>query len=282
MGIQDLGNLEAERLLVFGGPYGNFEATTALFHAAEKQGISPKHMFCTGDIAAYCADPLETSYLLRDKHINVIQGNCEQALAEAADHCGCGFAEGTTCERLAKSWFDYCQTHIDGAIRAWFASLPHHIRFTFGGGSFLMVHGGVEDVSAFVFSSDPEEKFLSLLKAAHADGVIAGHCGLPFTRIINTACWHNAGVIGMPANDGTSRGWYSVISQKHGSIYFEHKAFDYDACSAYQKMLAADLPAGYAEALTTGRWPSLDILPKYERAQTGKRLEQQNITWKPV
>lgn len=282
MGIVELGDISAERLLVFGGPYGNLEATKALFQEAEKLNIPAQHIFCTGDIVAYCADPLETSYFLRDRHINIIQGNCEQSLADAVDDCGCGFVEGTACELLSKSWFSYCRDHINEDIRTWFASLPRHIRFSFGGQSFLVVHGGVKDINTFVFPSHPQETFLALLQSAHADVVIAGHCGLPFTKTIDAFCWHNAGVIGMPANDGTRRAWYSLISQTNGDIVFEHKSFVYDTDLAQQKMIPADLPQGYAKALITGRWPSLDILPEHERTQTGKSLEEKTIVWKKI
>ena len=37
------------------------------------------------------------------------------------------------------------------------------------------------------------------------DGVIGGHCGLPFTKVVGDRLWHNPGAIGMPANDGTPR-----------------------------------------------------------------------------
>ena len=44
-------------VLVFGGPYGNLEATRAVFAEARRRSIAPNNIVCTGDLAAYCADP---------------------------------------------------------------------------------------------------------------------------------------------------------------------------------------------------------------------------------
>ncbi len=42
---RDLGLLEGP-LLIFGGPYGNLPATTALRTLAEQRGIPPEHIIC--------------------------------------------------------------------------------------------------------------------------------------------------------------------------------------------------------------------------------------------
>ena len=111
------------------------------------------------------------------------------------------------------------------------------------------------------------------------DGVIAGHSGIPFTELIGAKLWHNAGAIGMPANDGTPRGWFSLLIPTGEGLRIEHHALDYEHRSAARKMRAAGLPAGYAEALETGRWPSLDVLPPAERQATGRPIEPGAVLW---
>src|ERR1051326_1058905 len=51
--------------IVFGGPYGNLEATRALLDEAARLGIPPARIVCTGDVVAYGADPAATVDLLR-------------------------------------------------------------------------------------------------------------------------------------------------------------------------------------------------------------------------
>src|SRR5712675_411232 len=52
--------------LVFGGPYGNLQATAAVLRAGERRGIPPSRIICTGDLVAYGGDPVATIALVRD------------------------------------------------------------------------------------------------------------------------------------------------------------------------------------------------------------------------
>lgn len=84
----------------------------------------------------------------------------------------------------------------------------------------------------------------------------------------------------MPANDGTPRTWYSMLRRERDGIGIEHRAFAYDHSRAAAKMRERGLPEGYADALETGLWPNLDILPPAECARTGFPLDPQSpIRW---
>lgn len=279
MSTLKLGPIEADTLLVFGGAYGNLEATRALLAKAKELGIAAEHMICTGDLVAYCADPAETASVIRRAGVPLIQGNCEQSLAAGADDCGCGFDSGTACETLSRSWFAHCQAQVDAATLAWFRRLPTEIYFEFAGKRFLVVHGSPSQCSQFVFASNLKECFKSYIKKANVDCIVGGHSGLPFTQIVDELCWHNSGVIGMPANDGTPRVWYSLIHRSDRAITFEHRSLSYAAEQAHAKMTGAGLPQGYADCLLSGRWPSLDVLPERESRQAGVRLLEHSLEW---
>ena len=76
--------------------------------------------------------------------------------------------------------------------------------------------------------------------------VLAGHSGIPFTRPIGSNSGHNAGVIGMPANDGSQQTWFSLLeSAGPGRLRIIHHPLNYDASSAARKMRAAGLTGGY-------------------------------------
>jgi len=260
-------------VLLFGGCYSNWQATRGLLDWAQAHGFAPEQMICTGDIAAYGADARATLRLIRDSGVRCIAGNCEAALAAEAGDCGCGFAADSLCNTLAAAWYAHTASEMEAEDRRFMAGLPETLVFELGGKTFRVVHGNVERMNAFVFPSAADLEFSRQLDLAGVDAVIAGHCGVPFTRRIGQKIWHNPGAIGMPANDGTARVWFSVLEVRDGEIVFTPHAQNYDFHAAAAAMRAKKLPEGYAAALETGIWPSLDILPAADRRWTGVRLE---------
>ena len=265
-------------LLVFGGPYSNLEATESLLAEARRSAIAPSHVVCTGDVVAYGADPQAVIDLVRESGIRVVMGNCEESLAAQAADCGCGFAEDSACAVLSGQWYNYADQRIDAASRAWMGGLPRRLDLALGGRRLAVVHGGVGEINRFLFASDTAALEAELAPCG-ADGVIAGHCGLPFTRVIGGRLWHNAGVVGMPANDGTPRVWFSLLTPRRDGILVEHHALAYDHAAAARKMRQAGLPEGYEAALETGLWPSCDVLTPAELPQRGIRLEPGAVLW---
>ena len=130
-----------------------------------------------------------------------------------------------------------------------------------------MIHGGVTNISEFVFYSSDADKKKQDLKTANADCIIGGHCGIPFGQRVGDAHWLNAGVIGMPANDGTTRGWYMLIEPTEMSIDVSWHALEFNFHDAASAMKAANLPQAYQQTLEDGCWPSLSILPEAESRQ---------------
>ncbi|NJM55637.1 MAG: metallophosphoesterase family protein [Verrucomicrobiae bacterium] len=250
-------------LLVFGGPYGNLEATRAVLEEASRRRISPDRILCTGDLVAYCASPVETVRLVRDAGIRVIRGNCDEQLAAGADDCGCGYPPDGMCDRLSRSWYEFASSRLGEDERAYLGSLPETCVVTVGDARLLAVHGTMSTINEFVFEGTPDSRKQSDLAETACDGIIGGHSGIPFSQVLDGKLWHNAGVVGMPANDGTPRVWYSVLSpMTDGSIEIEHCPLIYDYMAAQAAMAKVGIVPEYREALATGLWPSLDVLPE--------------------
>jgi predicted phosphodiesterase len=244
-------------LLVFGGPYSNLTATRALHTHAEGLGIPPQRIICTGDVVAYCAEPEETAAAVRDWGCHVIQGNCEQQLAVGADDCACNFKDGSACATLAKGWYPFANARVSSATRAWMGDLPSTFAFRFGGRLFRVVHGGVAQVNRWVFASQ-RDVLSEELEIASADVVLAGHSGLPFVARTAGGVWFNPGVIGMPANDGTSDVWYGLIRAEADVVILSMHRLSYDHRAAAAAMRRFGHANGYARTLVTGLWPRLN------------------------
>ena len=267
-------------LLVFGGPYSNLQATQAILAEAARRGIPPQRVICTGDVVAYGADAAACCDLIMASGIWVIAGNCEENLAAGALDCGCGFEEGTACDLLSRAWYAHVNREVTAAHRAWMAGLPYRLSIRLPDGrSLAVLHGGARDISRFIFASAEHKDLADEIAATGCDGVIAGHCGIPFARQVGQGVWINAGAIGMPADDGTPRIWFAVLTPGEAGLGVEILPLQYDHAAAAAAMRAAGLPEGYAAALGGGFWPSCDVLPPAERARRGQKLSSIGLVW---
>src|ERR1019366_9770614 len=131
-------------IAIFGGCYSNYEATNALFQQLDRLSIPASHRICTGDIVAYGADAEACVQLVRGAADHVVMGNCEESLAAAKADCGCGFPEGSPCQRLSAAWFAHADRQISPESRSWMATLPQRIDVQIGGARLAVVHGGME------------------------------------------------------------------------------------------------------------------------------------------
>lgn len=266
-------------LLVFGGPYSNLQALQALLAEAGRLGIPPRNMLCTGDVVAYGADAAACLDLMMAAGIPTVLGNCEESLAAGGEDCGCGFAAGSACDLLSRGWFEHASRQVTPAQRAWMGALPRRIDLTLGGHRIAAVHGGAAVINRFLFASAPDATLAAEIAATGAAGVLAGHCGLPFTRVVAGRLWHNAGAIGMPADDGTPRTWFSLLTPTAAGLRIAPRALAYDHVAAASAMRQAGLAAGYADCLVTGRWPSADVLPAAEQAGRGRAIRAEDQLW---
>ena len=261
-----LGQLEGP-VLVFGGPYSNLQATRAVMQAAQAREIRASSVICTGDIVAYCGDPGETLTLVRDAGVAVVAGNCEKQLAAGAQDCGCGFETGTTCDLLSAGWFAYASEQVSQDQRIWMNQIPDVLSFEQGAKRYAVIHGGLTDIARFIWPGSEPGVLLQEWSAVEAaigpvDGIIAGHCGIPFVASTPKGDWINAGVVGMPPHDGAPQTRYAILDK--GGVTFHR--LDYDVAGAVAAMTRAGLTQGYHRALETGYWPSEDVLPLDLRA----------------
>ncbi|MGB0424442.1 MAG: metallophosphoesterase family protein, partial [Flavobacteriales bacterium] len=240
-----LGELEGP-LLIFGGVYSNLQALDAMMEKAKELQIPPSNIICTGDVVGYCANPEEVVQKVRNWGIHVIAGNVELQLREGEEDCGCDFSEGGTCDLYSKQWYPFAQSKISKASIDWMKGLPEFIHFSYAGKKVVVLHGSLQHTSEFIFKSTDWQIKANNFDCSGADVVLAGHCGLPFSDSRSNKHWLNAGVIGMPANDATTRVWFMTLSNQNG-FDFKHKELNYQYALAAEQIRKAKLPEAYAE-----------------------------------
>mmetsp|Transcript_33543 Transcript_33543/g.104194 ORF Transcript_33543/g.104194 Transcript_33543/m.104194 type:complete len:358 (+) Transcript_33543:74-1147(+) len=293
-GVLDLGILDGP-VLLFGGAYSNLQALQAMLAVARDElHIPPERMIHTGDSVAYCAQPRETVELLVSSGARCLMGNCEESIGFGRLDCGCGFPEDSACNAYSVNWYAHVMRQLQGHehLKTWMASLPRRIEFVLAGRRFVVVHGSPRNISEFLWPSTPDSELQAGLSdlPSGVDGVVSGHSGIPFARLVPPPAggrggrrrfWLNAGVIGMPANDGTSRGWYAVlVPDGAGGLEASIRALEYKAQQAADAIYAEQaLVRGYADSLLSGVWPSHDVLPVEEQMATGVALLESSVAW---
>jgi len=266
--MKNIGEIKGE-IIVFGGVYSNLQALESLKEYADARNISSQNIFCTGDVAGYCAQPEECVQLVKEWGINCIAGNVELQLASGEDDCGCDFDEGSRCDVFSRQWYPYAQSKLSENSINWMKELPEHISFHYGGKKVVMVHGSYTGTSDFIFKSTPWEEKERHFKETDANIILSGHCGLPFTDQKDSMKWVNAGVIGMPANDGQTSVWFIELNEKHDVIPHQ---MEYDHIKANKLMVENSLPEAYAKTLLSGIWDNCEILPEAETNLQGKMI----------
>lgn len=261
MRIASLGTLNGP-VIAYGGAFGNLTALGALLREVTRAGLDAGQVICTGDIAGICAQPAECVAATRAYGHRVIAGNIERQLAAGAAESGAGYPPGSQSVRLALPGWRHADKMIDTGARDWMEALPDALVFAHEGRRWVVIHGGFGNPARYLWPSSPEEAFRQELRAIEAaagpvDGVIAGHCGLAFERVIGGVHWLNAGMIGLPAHDGRRGGRYARLDADGARIL----RLDYDPAPAFAAMVSAGLSRGWDLALMTGRWPTDDILP---------------------
>ena len=268
--------LPRNKAFIFGGAYGNLQATQAILEKAAELGFQSSEIIFTGDMIAYCANPVETVNLIKNSVDHIIMGNCEEAIASGSNDCGCGFEDGSQCSVLSNQWYNFCLSKMDAKTAQWMGTLPKSIHIEIGNHSFLATHATPHSINQFIFPSTLSDT----LDRENYDGYIVGHSGIPFIGKIDCKPWINSGAAGMPANDGTKRVWYATMTCDDDKISIETNGIEYDHEATKLAMRQASLTNGYMDCLSTGIWPSHDVLPAHEKQVTGIRLQPQKKAFK--
>lgn len=271
--VLELGEINPEKLLIFGGVYSNLQALSRIKEIAKENSIQPKQIICTGDIAAYCAHPEECVQMIKDWGIYTIKGNVEIQLINGEDDCGCNFGEGSRCDRFSQLWYPYVKQNISDDSISWMKELPDQLSFTLKSKKVRVVHGSPSEVAEYIFQSTPWKVKEQHFNQTASDVIIGGHCGLPFSDRKRNKIWLNAGVIGMPANDGTTRSWYLLLNNDVNNVRYELHSFMYDHKKAYKNMKSKELMREYSESLLTGLWDNCEILPDQETQNRGEAIK---------
>ena len=256
------------RIAVFGGVYSNAHALRATLADVAARDVDA--VFCLGDLGGFGPHPGRIVPLLDAAGVGVIQGNYDLAVGQGHADCGCGYTDPRD-NHFARLSYGYTLAHTPTEHRRWMAALPGHRRLTLGGRTALLCHGSPRGISEFLWeSTTPDGLIARLLDRAGAEIVLCTHSGIKWhRRLADGRDLINVGVIGRPANDGTTRVWYALLTAGAGAdldVEFVPVAYDHETLA--REMEAEALPPEFVETVRTGWWTTcLEVLPGRERAR---------------
>jgi diadenosine tetraphosphatase ApaH/serine/threonine PP2A family protein phosphatase len=282
------------RVALFGGVYSNHVALRAAIDDARRRGA--ERMFCLGDLGAFGPNPDKVFPLLVDAGVVTMQGNYDNSIGNNLPDCQCGYTDPAD-NHYARLSYQYTYRKTSPRWRPWLAGLPAALRFqiadcrlqiadwgdkatspassnrqsTIGNRQFrvLCCHGSPRKTNEFLWeSTTPSHHLAKLCDDFAADVIVATHTGLPWTRRLPGGRFFvNCGVLGRPANDGTTRVGYTILDASNPDLAeYVPLAYDHEALAA--EMGAEELPAPFVETIRTGWWTTcLEILPAKERAR---------------
>ena len=261
-----------ETIALAGGPYSNFAAVAAFLDATR----DVTHRYCLGDIGGFGPLPDRTLDLIRGAGLACVQGNYDHAIGHGESDCGCGYIDPLD-RHYAQVSYDYTERHTSADHKAWLRELPQQIRLEWRGQSLLLCHGSPDQVNEFVWASEtPAAKIAEWLARHRVTGICATHSGLPWIRTVSGGgFWFNAGVLGRPAHEDSSRVFYGIVEFPHGAARPRPRLVElaYDPAPVAAAMRAEGLPEVFVESLLTGRWTTCaNILPPFERLPRDRLL----------
>jgi hypothetical protein len=270
--------MTVSKAAIFGGVYSNHLALAAAIEDARRRGV--QDLFCLGDLGAFGPHPDKIFPLLIDAGVSTILGNYDDSIARNLDDCQCGYTDPAD-NHFARISYRYTYANTSRKWRAWLGGLPGQARFSLGSAANAMTagnlrprrvlccHGSPRRMNEFLWeSTSPTHLLEKFCDEAGADIIVATHTGLPWTRRLGSGrLFVNCGVLGRPANDGTTCVGYTLLDAARPDPV-SYVRVEYDHHELAREMRQEDLPEPFIQTILTGWWTTcLEILPAKERAR---------------
>ena len=211
-----------------------------------------------GDLVGYSPWPNEVVERLAAARIAGVAGNYDSTVAADYKHCGCR-SESPRQEELAHVSYEWTRAHVSPAAKRTLAALPFRLDLRPLGGhaagpTVTLVHATPASNLVYV-TDDRPDAFLAKMAAQAGlqagDVLCFGHTHRPWHRTVEGVHFVNTGSVGRP-KDGDPRAGYVLLDVGAGEARVEIVRVAYDVEAAAQGVVAAGLPAVFADFLRTG------------------------------
>jgi putative phosphoesterase len=237
------------KFAVLGDIHGNIEALKAAYHAA--LAAKAAKIYHLGDLGGYSPFVNEVVEFLVEHHIEGVQGNYDEAVANDREHCGCK-AEEPLQEEMAHRSFVWTKSHVSPKSKDYMKNLPMEIKFNAGGKKVWLFHATPKKNNLYWFEDRPEKFFREMAAKTDADVMIYGHTHKPYRKDFGGKVFVNAGSVGKP-KDGDPRACVTLITITEDKVNVEFLRVPYDVQKAADAVIASGLPGYFADRLKEAR-----------------------------
>jgi putative phosphoesterase len=234
---------------VFGDIHGNIEALQAAYEAAVSAKV--EKIYHLGDLGGYSPFVNEVVEFLVEHHIEGVQGNYDEAVANDREHCGCK-AEEPLQEEMAHRSFVWTKSHVSPKSKDYMKNLPTEIKFDAGGKKVWLFHATPKKNNLYWFEDRPEKFFHEMAEKTDADVMVYGHTHKPYRKDFDGKVFINAGSVGKP-KDGDTRACVTLVDITVEHVNVEFLRVSYDVQKAAAAIIASGLPGYFADRLKEAR-----------------------------
>jgi putative phosphoesterase len=211
-------------------------------------------VYCLGDLGGYAAEPNEAQALVEAMGCPTVMGNYDEGVGFERDDCGCHYVKPFDIQMSERS-FLWTREHTSDANKARLRELPREIRLEVEGRRVLLCHGSPRSTTEYLFENRSDGFLRQFTPGgaddARADVIVFGHTHVPYHRQVDGVHFVNTGSVGRP-KDGDPRAGYCVLTLDGDRVTAEQVRLPYDVEAACARLVAAGLPAYFAEYLSTG------------------------------
>lgn len=244
------------KIAIFSDIHSNFEALTACHERALEHGV--EQFVCLGDCVGYGADPVSTMDLLMALPglIAVLGNHDEHMIVERETWPSPQVKQAVdwTRKQLRREHLDFLGAlpylHIERGVTYVHASAAHPYDWDYLLDADKAWRCMQAAETALVFIGHVHIPALYRETRSASAELVEPEEGIPFALNPSQRCVVNVGSVGQP-RDNDNRASFVIYDEDRNSVTFERVSYDYSATG--RKIIAAGLPAFFAERLESGR-----------------------------
>lgn len=225
------------KIAVISDIHSNYEALLSVMDHIEQKEV--QNIFCCGDLIGYNSRPNEVIELLKEKEVQSVRGNHDDAL----------FTGAANFNPVAKQCLEINREILTEENLEYLRELNQIETHEIDNKDIIQVHGSPKDpINAYIYEESVSESFIED-QSITQDIILMGQTHKPFVKEVQNKIFVNPGSVGQP-RDGDPRASYALIDIEKKEVSIIRREYDIDA--TVEKNEDVNIPERVGERLYKG------------------------------